>query len=115
MDPTASAGMGIGFTLIICLVVGVVTIASLAIPGFFLFKLYKNKQAADKIRATGVPAQAQILALTDTGVKINYNPRVQLTLMVHPPGGTPYQAVATLTISMLAIPQYQPGTWIQVK
>lgn len=115
MEPSASAGMGIGFTVMICLIVGVVTVLSLAIPGFILFKLYKNKQAADKIRATGVAAQAQVLALADTGVKINYNPRVTLTLMVHPPGGTPYQATTTLTISMLAIPRFQPGAWIPVK
>lgn len=107
--------MGIGFTVMICLIVGVVTVASLAIPGFIFYKLFKNKQAADKIRATGVAAQAQILALADTGMKINDNPRVQLTLMVHPPGGTPYQAVTTLTISMLAIPRFQPGAWIPVK
>jgi len=104
-----------GFTLIMCVGIGLVTIVSLAIPGFILFKLFKGRQQADKIRATGIPAQAQIVALADTGMKINDNPRVQLTLMVHPTGGQPYQASCTMTISLLQIPQFQPGAWIQVK
>lgn len=63
----------------------------------------------------GLPAEAIILKVTDTGTTINNNPVVRLLLEVHPPNQPIFQAEAERLISRLQIPQVQPGAIVQVK
>ena len=65
--------------------------------------------------ARGVPAEAVILKISDTGTTINNNPVVRLLLEVHPPGQPPFQAETEKLLSRLQIPQVQPGATVQVK
>ena len=65
--------------------------------------------------ARGVPAEAVILKISDTGTTINNNPVVRLLLEVHPPDQLPFQAETEQTLSRLQIPQVQPGATVQVK
>ncbi|MBN1878224.1 MAG: hypothetical protein JXA33_28655 [Anaerolineae bacterium] len=65
--------------------------------------------------ARGLPAEAIILKLSDTGTTINNNPIVRLLLEVHLPGQSPFQAETEQLFSQLQIPQIQPGTTVQVK
>lgn len=60
-----------------------------------------------KLLAEGAQARAVVLGVQDTGVTINENPRVKLTLQVQPDGGAPFEATKTLTVSRVAIPR--PG------
>lgn len=53
----------------------------------------------------GRPAQVQVVALTDTGVTINDNPRVQLRLAVTTSDGQRYDVSQVQTVSRLAIPR----------
>ncbi len=60
-----------------------------------------------KILAEGVQARAVILNVQDTGMTINDNPRVKLTLQVQPEGGPPFEVSKKQTVSRVAIPR--PG------
>jgi hypothetical protein len=63
----------------------------------------------------GLPAEAIILKITDTGTTINNNPVVRLLLEVHPPNQPVFQAETERLISRLEIPQVQPGASVSVK
>jgi hypothetical protein len=94
---------------------------AIVIMGVVFFMVYskiiKPSQQARKLLQTGLPAKAKILALNDTGVTINQNPQVQLTLEVTPDSGYPptYQTTLRTIVSRLHIPQFQPGAKLRVR
>jgi hypothetical protein len=57
-----------------------------------------------KILENGAQAQAVVVDVQDTGMTINDNPRVKLTLQVQPEGAAPFQATKKTTVSRVAIP-----------
>lgn len=63
----------------------------------------------------GLPAQAVILKISDTGTTINKDPLVRLLLEVRPPGQPAFQAETERLISRLQIPLVQPGAMVSVK
>lgn len=67
------------------------------------------------VLARGLPAQATILKITDTGTTINQNPLVRLLLEVHPQNEPPFQAETERIIPRLQIPEIQPGVMLEVK
>jgi hypothetical protein len=69
-----------------------------------------------RIISRGLDAEAKILKLRNTGMRINRNPVVDLTLEVRPVNGQPVFVTKTRsTIQSLHIPSYQPGKTIRVK
>lgn len=67
--------------------------------------LMKQRRAADLV-ANGVEAIGTVLAVHDTGVTINQNPRVRLRFRIEPLNGMPpYEAEKTVTVSRLDIPR----------
>ena len=114
-------GLGSGlFTIIITLGS---TVFGLAITGFTIWFVWKKvlgpiqeRQAqAQRLMQTGYPAQARILQLVDTGMKVNDNPQVTIVLEVHAQGRPPWHAQVTTIVSMLAIPRVQPGTVVAIR
>jgi hypothetical protein len=69
----------------------------------------------NKLLKTGVPAQATILQVSDTGVTVNNSPQIKLLLQVNPPTGMPYQVETKVLISRLQTHAYQPGMVVPVK
>src|SRR5205823_9021526 len=68
-----------------------------------LFDRGKRKR---RLQEAGVNAPAQILTVQDTGVTVNNNPRIKLTLNVSPQDGSAAFEVATKqTVSRVAIPR----------
>ncbi len=63
----------------------------------------------------GLPAQAKIVGVQQTGVMLNNQPQILFDLEVQPPGGTPYRAQTKAIIPMVNIPQFQPGVEVPVK
>lgn len=62
-----------------------------------------------------VEAPARIVHVRDTGVSINDNPQVGLTLEVMPDGGASFQADAKTVVSRLQAALVQPGIAARVK
>ncbi|MCE9624555.1 MAG: hypothetical protein K8R69_03735 [Deltaproteobacteria bacterium] len=103
--------------MIITAVSLIFTFGILGVVFYFVYaKIIKPGQNAKRILQTGEPGKARILALNDTGVKINDNPQVRLTLEVTPDRSRrPYQVDVKQVISMLQIPQFQPGARLFVR
>jgi len=95
--------MGAGFLLI-----------PLAITfGILIWIKVKRKRIADLV-ATGKQGTAVILGLSDTGVRVNDNPRVKLLLDIRIPNYQPYQAQKTVTLPIIYLPQVQTGSTINI-
>src|SRR5581483_11137381 len=58
-----------------------------------------------KILSEGAQAQAVVINVQDTGVTINQNPRVKLTLQVQPEGQMPFEVTKKVTVSRVSIPR----------
>jgi hypothetical protein len=67
------------------------------------------------IREEGFPASAQVLEIWDTGVRLNDNPVVGFRLLVTLDDGSSYEATTKNVISIVHIPQVQPGAILPVK
>jgi hypothetical protein len=71
---------------------------------------------AKDLQRVGVPAQAEILSIGESGLTVNENPVITLEVEVRPPDRLPYRAtIKRLLISRLEVPQFQPGTIIPVR
>lgn len=102
----------VGITLLISCVITVVAI----VGSFILFRFIMKKVGPDQaVLKQGIPAQARILSVQQTGVMVNDQPQVAFQLEIHPPVGTPYQASLKAVIPLVHIPQYQPGASVPVK
>jgi len=77
--------------------------------------LIRRSAQRQRLLATGEQAQAKILGLADTGVKINNNPQLQIQLEVYPQTRPPFQTQCITTVSFLAIPRIQPGMMVMVR
>lgn len=80
-------------------------------------KLLKPMRESRKLLQTGSPARAKILSIADTGVRLNNNPQILLTLEVTPDSGfqAAYQTQTKAVVSFVHMPQYQPGARLRVK
>ncbi|MCP4540547.1 MAG: hypothetical protein GY832_25705 [Chloroflexi bacterium] len=95
------------------------TVLSLAITiGITIFAIRLIRKTVGPNRGVlqdGIPAQAKIVNVRQTGVMLNNQPQILFDLEVQPPGGAPYQAQAKAVIPMINIPQFQPGAEVPVK
>ena len=108
-------GFSIVLTIgIVCFTL-LITIGSFAFAFFIIRRVTGGSKAERQLRQSGVPAQATIVRIWETGVRVNMNPQVGLLLEVHPAGGAPFQAEAKTVISQIMIPQFQPGAQVPVK
>jgi hypothetical protein len=65
------------------------------------------------ILSSGAQARALITRVDDTGMTINNNPRVKLTLQVQPEGDVPFEVTKKLTVSRLSIPAVGSSIWVR--
>lgn len=68
---------------------------------------------AEQLAKTGADAEAEVLSIQDTGMTVNMNPIVVLTLKVTPDKGDEFQTAGQVTVSRLAIPR--AGDKIKIK
>jgi hypothetical protein len=69
---------------------------------------------ARELQRTGLPAEATILEISDTGMTLNEDPVVDFMLEVRPEGKEAYRARTRMPISRIRIPQFQPGAVVPV-
>jgi hypothetical protein len=58
-----------------------------------------------KVLTEGIQARAVVINVQDTGMTINDNPRVKLTLQVQPEGEVPFEVSKKTTVSRVSIPR----------
>ncbi len=109
------AGGGILFTiLMVCgslLCTGVILAASIGIPVYFM---RNNQKRTQELIDKGTQGEATILSLSDTGMRVNDNPRVTVLLEVRVAMRPPYQVTKSVTIPLIRLSQVQVGTVVQV-
>ena len=93
----------------------VITIIAIVVAMIFVRRLTGNTSANRQLLATGESAPATIVQMSDTGMRINDNPRVSLVLEVHPATRPAFRVEVKQVISMLQASQYQPGQQVEVK
>ncbi|MCB1023825.1 MAG: hypothetical protein KDB79_05525 [Acidobacteria bacterium] len=99
----------------IVIVVGGALLGALLLFGAILIPLFSMMGSKNRVLSSGVPAEAKILELTDTGTRINHNPLVNFTLEVRPATEQPFQAQVSQTVSVIHLPSYQPGKLVNVR
>jgi hypothetical protein len=116
MDPFQQIFAGsMVFTVIIIAASCLFTVAMMAGVGFLIYWIMKSVGPNRTILQNGIPAQAMIRQVWQTGTFINENPQVGMQLEVRPPGGAPYVAQLNAVVPLINIPQFQPGTVVPVK
>ncbi len=81
-----------------------------------VLRLVRNSSTNRKLAQSGLDAEATVLNVRETGVRINEQPQVTMTLDVKPANGMPsFQSQATRVISYFQAAQFQPGSRLQVK
>jgi len=94
---------------------GLVLLAALLLPTCALVDRVSGVSEARDLQNTGLPAQAKILRIWDTGMTVNDDPVVGFLLEVYLEGQPAYQAKTKLRISRLDIPSIQPGLTVAVR
>ena len=89
----------------------VITAAAIGIP---IYMMRNNQKKLQNLAATGQQGEATILQLEDTGMRINDDPRVAVTLEVRIPGYPPYQVRKSVTIPIIRMSQVQVGSVVAV-
>lgn len=94
----------------IALMIAVVALTSCAMIDHFT-----GEDVNAEVRARGFSARAEVLEIWDTGVKLNDDPVVGFRLRVMLDDGSSYEATTKNVVSILQIPQIQPGAILLVK
>lgn len=58
-----------------------------------------------RINEIGESAEALVLDISDTGISINLNPKIRLTLKVYPKDREPYVATVSQVVSRITVPR----------
>jgi hypothetical protein len=69
-----------------------------------------------RLQEAGVPANARILEIWDTGITVNDDPVIGMRVEIDRPDGTAYPAtIPKSLISRLDVPRFQPGATVSVR
>ncbi|MEZ5428049.1 MAG: hypothetical protein R2747_17385 [Pyrinomonadaceae bacterium] len=85
------------------------------ILGATLIPLISGMKKNKKILLEGLPAEARILAINDTGTLVNNNPLVNFILEVSSPSQPAFRAETRQIVPYIHMPSFQPGKLINVK
>lgn len=114
MDINNIVGGMMNNMVILFVVIGIATIVLV----FFIMRWARGMAgmggAQKKILESGVPGQAQILGVQQTGTMINHNPVAVVHLKVQHPDGHLYDAQVRRLIPMFQMMQFQQGTVVPV-
>jgi hypothetical protein len=70
--------------------------------------------AGQAVQATGVAGSATVVAATQTGALVNFNPVVRLELLVTVPGRPPYPAAVETVVPQIHLVRVQRGATVPV-
>jgi len=82
---------------------------------FTILWVVAGKMVYKQIVKNGQDAEAKVLALRDTGTRINNSPLVNISLEVQPANQPSFYTETRTTVSILELPYLQPGKIVRVK
>jgi hypothetical protein len=65
----------------------------------------RKQERATRLAAQGSRCPGVVVSVEDTGITINDNPHVKITVRAEPPGEAPFTVVKTATVSRVRIPR----------
>ena len=89
--------------------------ASMANANAMMANMAQASAAATQAMTNGVDATATITAARQTGAMMNYNPVVELDLLVNMPSGIPMPVTRQETVMQIHLARCQPGANLKVK
>ena len=114
----ALLGFAAGMAAVIAVdpIAGVVIVAAcVALLAFCIWFFFGPEIRRQRLLTRGVPAEAEILAVEETGITVQGNyPVGRFRFLVYPPEDEPYEATAKCTLNRFEIPAYQPGSTVHV-
>jgi hypothetical protein len=94
----------------------ILMIGSIAGSGIFhVAALLFGKRIYTQLVKNGQDAEAKVLAIDDTGTRINNDPLVKISIEVQPPNGPAFKTEVKQTVPVLFLPYLQPGKFVRVK
>jgi len=81
--------------------------------GYWFF--FRPALLGSEIMKDGVPAMAVILNVTDTGIKVNHNPRLKLLLEIRHQNKVPYEVELKHNVEKETLHLFQSGRTLEVK
>lgn len=89
--------------------------ASMAQANQMMAGMAQGSMAATAAATNGMPAVATITAARQTGAMMNYNPVVELELLVMMPTGVPMPTTRQEVVQQIHLGRCQPGLRLNVK
>lgn len=93
----------------------IAAVVALTLPACAVINRMDGASQARQLQRVGLPAQATIVRIWDTGMTVNKNPVVGFLLEVQPANGASWQAKTKLVVSRLAVSRVQPGAVVPVR
>lgn len=94
----------------------ILLIASILGTGLFhILALLAGKRLYNELVKNGQESEARVLAVSDTGTRINNDPLVNISLEIQPPNEPSFKTEVKQTVSVLFLPHLQPGKIVRVK
>jgi hypothetical protein len=75
---------------------------AVVLAGVYLL-MTKRADRSDRLIREGIPAEAEILELDQTGMYLNEQPRIRLKLQIEAPGVAPFESEDTYTVPLAAV------------
>ena len=88
---------------------------SMAQANAMMAQMAQGSMAATNAMTTGVDAIATVTAAQQTGAMMNYNPVVELQLLVTMPNGVPMPVTRQEMVMQIRLSRCQPGQRLKVK
>ncbi|MCB0980170.1 MAG: hypothetical protein H6513_05225 [Acidimicrobiaceae bacterium] len=88
---------------------------SMAQANAMMAQMAQGSMAATNAMTTGVDAIATVTAAQQTGAMMNYNPVVELQLLVTMPNGVPMPVTRQEMVMQIHLSRCQPGQRLKVK
>ncbi|MEN8207622.1 MAG: DUF3592 domain-containing protein [Candidatus Fermentibacteria bacterium] len=111
VSPTAETDDGHPLNIFFWLMAGMFLLTNLAV----LIWVQMSNRRRDRIDATWMDAQAEILEISETGTYINNQPKLRFRFHVNSPVHPPGEVVHKQVIPLTALAQLQVGKTITVK
>lgn len=89
--------------------------ASMANANAMMAQMAQGSMAATNAMTNGVDAVATVTAAQQTGAMMNYNPVVELQLLVTMPNGVPMPVTRQEMVMQIHLSRCQPGQRLKVK
>jgi hypothetical protein len=97
------------------LIGSIMALIFIVVFGWVYLSIFRPMIKSGKLLKTGLPAEATVLKVWDTGVTVNNSPQIGMLLEIRAPGRSPYQAEIKQIVSRLQVSYYQPGQVLTVR